>query len=266
MQDLARIFRMTRRARPASALLAAVCLASASPALAAPAPLPDWDAAKKQPAPLPDWGVDDKPAKKTGKKPRPKPADSETTAAPAETPAPEQTPAGEAAPAETPAAETPASETTPVEAPPVEPAPVAASPEPEPEPEGPAAPAQVDVDKKAQLRRNARGELIAGSVLLVGGLAGLGVLAGGIFIKRAADEELEEGEGMSEEMLAPLNDQKKQGETMMAAGAISGAIGVALGAALLGIGARDLKASRARQTARVRVAPSLGGLVVFGRF
>ena len=43
-------------------------------------------------------------------------------------------------------------------------------------------------------------------------------------------------------------------------------IGLALGVALLVDGVRDLKAARPGRSARVRVAPTFGGLVVSGRF
>jgi hypothetical protein len=48
---------------------------------------------------------------------------------------------------------------------------------------------------------------------------------------------------------------------------VLGAVGLVLGVALISLGARDLKAARAETLqARLRVAPTLGGLVVFGRF
>ncbi len=260
-----------RRSRVQAVLIAAACLVRSSHADAAPAPLPDWGVGKKPadkpaepaskpgaPAPLPDWDAA-KPGKKparTGKKPvrskKPaveEPGEPEAPAeTPAETPTEPDAPVTSAEPEPTPT-ETPA---TPEPAPTAEPAPaVAVGPDP------------AELEKK---RRTARAEIIVGSVLTVGGLAGVGVLAGGIFVKRSADRELEKGAGMSEEMLAPLYDQQKRGETQMAAGAISGAIGLALGLALIGMGARDLKATRGKQSARLRVAPAFGGLVVFGRF
>lgn len=116
-------------------------------------------------------------------------------------------------------------------------------------------------------KKNGHGQIIAGSVLGVAGLAGIGIMSGGLYLSRLSDRELEKGEGRPEDELAPLHDQKKQGETMTAAGAVTGAIGLAIGIALISLGARDLKASRAEQLqARVRVTPTLGGLVLVGRF
>lgn len=111
------------------------------------------------------------------------------------------------------------------------------------------------------VRRNARGELIAGSLFLAGGLAGLGVMAGGIYLSRSADRELPKAEG-NPEYLAPLEAQQKQGDTLTAAGAVSGVLGVALGVTLVALGATDLKKARAEQFARIRVAPTLRGLWV----
>jgi hypothetical protein len=131
-----------------------------------------------------------------------------------------------------------------------------------------------DLTAKAQrhkarmsVKRNGSGQIIAGALLTTGGLAGLGIMSGGVYLSRVSDRELAKGEGRPEEELAPLHDQKKQGETMIAAGAVAGAIGLALGIALVTLGARDLKASRAEKLqARLRVAPTLGGLVIAGRF
>jgi hypothetical protein len=109
--------------------------------------------------------------------------------------------------------------------------------------------------------------VLAGALLTTGGLASIGVMAGGLYLNRHTKRELERGEGRPEQELAPLHDQKRQAETMIAAGAIAGAAGLALGIALLTIGARDLKAARREPlSARVRVAPTLGGFVLAGRF
>jgi len=117
------------------------------------------------------------------------------------------------------------------------------------------------------VRRNGHGQLIAGGVLATAGLAGLGVMSGGLYLSGVSKRELAKGEGRPEEQLQPLRDQQKRGETMIAAGAVLGAVGLALGIALVSFGARDLKAARTETLqARVRVAPTFGGLVVVGRF
>lgn len=115
------------------------------------------------------------------------------------------------------------------------------------------------------VRRNARGELIAGSIFLAGGLAALGVMAGGIYLSKSADRELPKAEG-NPDYLAPLEAQKKQGDTMIAAGAVAGVLGVALGVTLVALGATDLKKARAEQLSRFRVGPTFGGLWLSARF
>jgi hypothetical protein len=117
------------------------------------------------------------------------------------------------------------------------------------------------------VRRTGHGQIIAGAVLTTAGLAGLGVMSGGLYYNSVSRRELAKGEGRPEEELQPLRDQQKRGETMIAAGAVLGAVGLALGIALVSLGARDLKAARTETLqARVRVAPTLGGLVLVGRF
>ncbi|MDC0719247.1 hypothetical protein [Nannocystis bainbridge] len=119
------------------------------------------------------------------------------------------------------------------------------------------------------VRRNARGELIAGSIFLAGGLAALGVMGGGIYLSKSADRELPKADG-NPEYLAPLEAQKKQGDTMIAAGAVAGVLGVALGVTLVALGATDFKKARQEQLARLRVAPAVsptfGGLFLSARF
>ncbi|MFZ6183458.1 hypothetical protein [Nannocystis pusilla] len=119
------------------------------------------------------------------------------------------------------------------------------------------------------VRRNARGELIAGSIFLAGGLAALGVMGGGIYLSKSADRELPKA-GDNPEYLAPLEAQKKQGDTMTAAGAVAGVLGVALGVTLVALGATDLKKARQEQLSRVRVAPAVsptfGGMFLSARF
>lgn len=119
------------------------------------------------------------------------------------------------------------------------------------------------------VRRNARGELIAGSIFLAGGLAGLGVMGGGFYYSRSAERELPKAEGHPE-YVVPLEAQKQRGDTMVAAGAVAGVLGVALGVTLVALGASDLKRARTEPLARVRVvpavAPTFGGLALSARF
>jgi len=219
------------------------------------------------PDPLPDWGVASKPAK--------------AEPAPATAPPPVVEAAAGASAEPDPVIEPDAAEPAPVIEPDPQPAAprrkpskprakkkpkpqvVAVEPAPAPAPVVPLAPAEPD----ATIRRKGNGELIAGALLASGGLASFGVMAGGLYLNRLSERELAKGEGRPAEDLAPLHDQQRRAETMIAAGAIAGAAGLALGVALLAIGARDLKAARREPlSARVRVAPTIGGLVLAGRF
>ena len=57
---------------------------------------------------------------------------------------------------------------------------------------------------------------------------------------------------------------------MIAAGAVAGVLGVALGVTLVALGATDFKKARQEQLARLRVAPAVsptfGGLFLSARF
>ncbi len=272
------------------ALVAVVSLVRPLPAAAAPAPLPNWDVDKsgkkpegKKPegkpadtaggkgtAPLPDWGVtgkgkpDDKgkkgkPGKGKGKKGKPGTKPDEPTESTPTEPTPPDEVAPEPTPGE-PATPEPTTPTTPTEpAAPVGPAP---APEPEPAVTSPAD----DTAAAEQLRLRGRAELITGAVFMVGGLTGFGVLGAGVVVKGRAEQELKDAEGRTDVDLEPLDKQQKQGETMLAAGAVAGVLGMALGIALVAAGGRDMKAGRAGLTSRVRIAPTFGGLVISGRF
>ena len=237
-----------------SAVVAAACLGLALPVAAAPA-LPDWDAAKKKPAPLPDW---DAAKKKPGDGAKKKPGGKRPVKPPVEAPVEAQ-----------PEAPVEAQPEAPVEAQPE--APVEAQPEPTPpaasEPvvaapasavvEGPAeapaaAPTQSSRERAQAATRRARGELIAGSVLMGVGAGGLGAMTAGVLLERSTDDA--------------SASATKRAETLIAAGAVTGAIGVLLGLALVVDGVRDRRAARATALARVQVAPSFGGLALSGRF
>ncbi len=219
------------------ALVAVAWLAQSLPVAAAPAPLPEWDV-KKKPAPLPDWdAATKKPEPSKGKKPKgKKPA---ATPEPAPEPAPEPTPEPTPEPVVAPAPE-------PAAAPPEPPPPVVTTP-PEPEPAPAASPR--DLERHKQAERRARGEVITGGVLMVVGLGGLGAMTAGVLAKGKANA-----------------DKLDRANTIVAAGAIAGFSGLVLGVALLVDGLRERKATRSATTARVRVAPTLGGLVLSGRF
>lgn len=131
--------------------------------------------------------------------------------------------------------------------------------------EGPAPPADGSVPKL--LRSRAIGELASGSVLAASGLTGIVWMSLGFHLSRLADRELAKGSGWSETALAPLHAQKDQGATMIAAGAVLGLAGLALGLALIDGGVRDLRAARAaRLSRRLHFTPTPGGWLLTGRF
>lgn len=277
------------RRRPAALgpVAAIVCLALAAPAAAAPA-LPDWDAAKKgdsgdkgaggkkddkKPSQLPDWDAatkkdggkkdggqkKDPPATGDGKKTAPLPdwdAAKKTDGGKGTKPPKKKTPKPEEAPPdETPPDEAPADTVVGPEAPPAEPPTPEEAPPAEPPPaevttttppiEGPTPAPGVDLgrDDTGAALRQAKRMLISGGVITLGGLAGVGVMAAGF-----------------------VSEDEARGDNLIAAGAVTGVIGLTMGLALVGEGVRELKAARKRQSARVDVTPTLGGLVVRGRF
>lgn len=235
------------------------CLGQPQSAIAGPAPLPEWEGVKK-PAPLPNWDAavgKDKPAAKKPKAKKTAPAGQSNPAQPG--PVAEPGPAAQPGPvAEPVVAPEPVPEPTPEPVP--EPA---AAPEPTPEPvpaepapvvaEAPEPGPSVQVLEQGKLaRRRARAELVTGGVLLGLGLGGVAAMTVGLLQKSGADD-------LGAKSLA-------RADSMIAAGAASGAMGLAMGIALLVEGARDRKAARSAEVARVRVAPTLGGLVLSGRF
>lgn len=220
------------------------------PVAAAPAPLPEWDV-KKKAAPLPDWDAAVKKSPAPAKKPKARkpaaaqPPAPEVTPAPAPEPTPEPVPEPVAEPAPAVAAPEPAPAPTPAAA--------APEPEPAPEPAEVTPPVPVEPQGRSALERAARGEIVVGGVLAVLGLGGVGAMTAGLLQKGDAEDS---GDA----------DRVARSDTLVAAGAVSGAFGVALGLALIIDGVRDRRAARGGRTARVRVAPTLGGLVVSGRF
>jgi hypothetical protein len=133
------------------------------------------------------------------------------------------------------------------------------------EPEGPQPDSAAELTDAKALRRTAIGELTAGSVLTATGMFGVMWMSFGAHLTRMADRELAKGAGLPESTLAPLQAQREQGQTLIGAGAVIGVLGFGIGLALVGVGARDLKASR-KAKLQVRLAPSPGGAMLVGRF
>lgn len=123
--------------------------------------------------------------------------------------------------------------------------------------------------KEAQLRRRGRMEVRAGAGLLSLGVGGLGLLIGGLGVEADRQAKLEPIRGHEAEYdLTSLDAQHDRANAMIGVGAVVGAIGVSAGAALLGVGVRDLRRGGGRllERAQLRVAPGPGGVVVMGRF
>ncbi|MDC0721996.1 hypothetical protein [Nannocystis bainbridge] len=114
--------------------------------------------------------------------------------------------------------------------------------------------------------RRGRAQMFAGAAFLGIGVVGLGVTVSGWYVQRFSANELSRGTGYSDEALAPLRAQHARGESMLAAGAVTAVFGAVLGATLMATGARDVRAGRGGRWSSVRVAPSLGGLVLSGQF
>lgn len=121
-------------------------------------------------------------------------------------------------------------------------------------------------------QRKGRQELTAGASLLFMGLTGAGVLAGGMVYRAARKRELADIAGHESEYdLSALDAQGRRADAMIGAGAVLSVVGAVLGVSLIAIGARDLRGRALRgkekaQQARLQVAPTLGGLVLSGRF
>lgn len=227
-------------------LVAGTCLVQSLPATAAaPAPLPEWDV-KKKPAPLPDWDVAKGKQPDPAKTKKPKGKKPKATPEPAPEPTPEPTPEPAPEPTPEPVAAAPEPAPEPAPAPAEPPAPVVTTP---PDPPPPDARAEQQHQLAA---KQARGEVIAGSVLIGLGVAGLGVMTAGLLRQRAIDD--------------PGDKRINTDTTLIAAGAVAGISGAVLGLALLVDGIRDRKAVRDLRHARIRVSPTLGGLVLGGRF
>ncbi|WP_143140855.1 hypothetical protein [Nannocystis exedens] len=129
---------------------------------------------------------------------------------------------------------------------------------------------RVRADRRAadrQIRRGRR-ELIAGGAMMVVAALGGGLALGGATYKRRFDETI--APVLEAELpvdLSPLRALDVQGSQMLAAGAVLAAVGVAAGAPLLALGARDLRLGRQRRgQLSLQVQPGPGGLSLVGRF
>ncbi|MEZ4450220.1 MAG: hypothetical protein R3B09_12155 [Nannocystaceae bacterium] len=132
----------------------------------------------------------------------------------------------------------------------------------------------IDRHIRAERRRRAAvGETVSGAVLTTIGISGLAVMGGGLYLDRAADAELaragvKDVQSLPADLQPGIEAQYDRASTMTSVGAIAGAGGIALGVTLFAIGVRDLKATGglSRKRAAIQAAPTLGGIVIQGRF
>jgi len=123
-------------------------------------------------------------------------------------------------------------------------------------------PAPVD-ERRVPTRASALGQLGAGVTLLGVGLAGVGVLTGGLYLQRAHDREQARLDARPDIDpasldLAPLDAQARRARAMIGAGTVMAAAGLALGTALTITGARAHH--------RLTIAPTLTGATLQTRF
>ncbi len=132
----------------------------------------------------------------------------------------------------------------------------------DPEPEKP------EKDKATTLRNAGIGTMAAGGVLVLGG-----VIAGSVFAAKGSGLTADLNElymmNATESELQTVRDQGKAANT---ASGVSFGLGIALGGAAIAVGAvllsksKKLRAEGGDEEARIRVAPTLGGFVLSGRF
>ena len=120
--------------------------------------------------------------------------------------------------------------------------------------------------ERAPAPRDGRGLIAAGSVLTVVGLGGLGLMGAGLAMGLDAQKTVEDptvfGDAFDE-----ADAKGKRGNLFAIIGASVGAVGVISGVTLLALGVKKRKAYRAdNPVAHLRVAPTLGGLTLSGRF
>lgn len=127
--------------------------------------------------------------------------------------------------------------------------------------------------RRRRALRSGRGEVTSGGVFAALGLAGVGIMAGGLFLEAAADRELARAgidalSDLDPALQRPFAEQYERASTMTASGAVIGGLGLALGGALIGVGVRDLRRAgwRPERRASIRAAPTLGGVMIGGRF
>ena len=90
-------------------------------------------------------------------------------------------------------------------------------------------------------------------------------MAKGLHVHRISERELARGAAYPAELLAPLESQHDRSATRIAAGAVAGVVGLALGTALIVAGVRERQLGR-RAHAHLQLTPTLGGMLFTSRF
>ncbi len=122
---------------------------------------------------------------------------------------------------------------------------------------------------RERLEQRGRKEIRTGAILTSVGVAGLGVFIGGLAVHADRQHKLDAVRGEEQRYdLSGLDAQGGRATGMIAAGAVTGAVGLVVGSVLLAAGSRNLRASKGGggRHARIQVAPTTAGLLVFGRF
>jgi len=121
---------------------------------------------------------------------------------------------------------------------------------------------------RERMEQRGRKEIRTGAILTSVGVAGLGVFIGGLAVHADRQHKLDAVRGEEQRYdLSSLDAQGGRATGMIAAGAVTGAVGLIVGSVLLAAGSRNLRASKGGgRHARIQVAPTTAGLLVFGRF
>jgi hypothetical protein len=128
--------------------------------------------------------------------------------------------------------------------------------------------AAVALRTRSRLALRGRREVRTGAVMTSLGVAGLGVLLGGVAVAHDRTQKLAAVSGRESLYdLSSLDAQGDRASTMLTVGALTSAVGLTIGAVLLAVGIREVRDNtrRARRAA-FRVSPTPGGLYMVGRF
>lgn len=132
-------------------------------------------------------------------------------------------------------------------------------------PEGP-----VDTPKERKPIKPGTGLVIGGSVSLVVGLGGIGMMAAYLAVGGGVQSQvdaLDPGNEMDVAEYERLDAQGRQTNILAGVGAGIGGVGLILGGVLIGLGAKKMKdAGGGKEKASAMVIPTTNGLAVVGRF